>query len=61
MAGAELVRRLQAELARVQREERALWEDGAHPAELLLKRVDAVELQRKIAQAVIEAQREDAA
>ncbi len=60
MSGADLVHHLQRELARVKRDEKALWEAGAHPAELLLKRVDAVELERKIAQAVIAA-REDAA
>jgi hypothetical protein len=60
LSGADLVRHLERELARTTREERALWEAGAHPAELLLKRVDVVELQRKIAQAVIAA-REEAA
>jgi hypothetical protein len=60
LSGVELVRQLQRELARVEREEADLWEAGAPPAELLLKRVDLVELQRKIAQAVIAA-REEAA
>jgi hypothetical protein len=60
LSGAELVRHLQRRLARVEREERELWDAGAHPAELLLKRVDAVELERKIAQAIITARHEAA-
>jgi hypothetical protein len=60
MGAAELVARLQRQLARVEREEREMRRAGIYGAELLLKRVDAVELQRKIAQAAIFARGEAA-
>jgi hypothetical protein len=54
------VRDLELALARVEEEEVALWEAGADPTDLLLKRVDVVALQMRIAQVMGEAG-EDAA
>jgi len=48
VSDAELLGWLQRELERAEREEAELEARQAHPAALLLKRVDVVELRRKV-------------
>jgi hypothetical protein len=47
------LRRLERELARVEREEEELVAAGGHPTELLLKRAEAAALRRKLAEAAL--------
>jgi hypothetical protein len=48
VSDAELLRWLQRELERAEQEEAELEASNAHPAALLLKRVEVIELRRKV-------------
>ena len=57
MSDVELLRSLERELERSEREEVELRTRTAHPAEVLLKRVHVRELRRKVATAALAVQR----